>query len=221
MFGLPKQSIKDAHDDIQALCALPLTHISYYQLTLEPNTVFHRFPPSLPSDDAVWTMQHDGIDTLAEHGFNRYEVSAYARNHQQCIHNTNYWQFGDYLGIGAGAHSKLTTSEGICRSQRVRQPDSYIQAVSSNTHVINQHMVNSDSLIFEFMLNNLRLTQGFTSEHFIQSTGLNWSEVEARLCSYVDEGLMELADQHYRASSHGYEFLDELSQRFLPEQPCS
>ena len=221
MFGLPGQSVKDAHNDIQALCELPLTHISYYQLTLEPNTVFYRFPPSLPSDDTVFTIQNNGIDTLAKHGFIRYEVSAYARKHKQCMHNTNYWRFGDYLGIGAGAHSKLTSTQEIIRHQRVRQPDSYIQAVSANTHIINEHKLDKDTLIFEFMLNNLRLTQGFTPEAFTESTELDWSLVAPRIRAYIDEGLMEMVEHHYRASAHGYQFLDELTQRFLPDQTCS
>jgi len=216
MFGLPKQSINDALQDIQTLCALPLTHISYYQLTLEPNTVFHRFPPDLPDEDTTWAIQNNGIEVLAKHGFERYEVSAYAHNNLQCLHNINYWQFGDYLGIGAGAHSKLTTANGITRSQRVRQPSSYMQSVSTSSHIIQEHNIDSESLIFEFMLNNLRLTQGFKAQAFTYFTGLKWSVLEPRILAFIKDGLLEQSHDYYRATPLGYRFLDEVTQRFLP-----
>lgn len=216
MFGLPKQSINDALEDIQTLCELPLTHISYYQLTLEPNTVFHRFPPDLPDEDTNWTIHNNGIEVLAKHGFERYEVSAYAHHDLQCVHNMNYWQFGDYLGIGAGAHSKLTTANGITRSQRVRQPNSYMQTVSTNSHIIQEHNIESEALIFEFMLNNLRLTEGFKAQGFTYFTGLEWSEVEPRILAFIEDGLLEKSHGYYRATPLGYRFLDEVTQRFLP-----
>lgn len=215
MFGLPNQSIQQAQQDIQGLCQLPLSHVSYYQLTLEPNTIFYRFPPSLPSDDAIYTMHNNGIETLSQNGYQRYEVSAYARMDNYCLHNTNYWQFGDYLGIGAGAHSKLSTSEGIIRHQRSRQPESYIQSVNEDTHVIKQQLIAAEDVIFEFMLNNLRLMHGFTVSRFVQLTGLNWSTVANKIESLVEEGLLELNQSHYRATPLGYRFLDELTQRFL------
>ncbi|MCL4141069.1 UNVERIFIED_CONTAM: hypothetical protein GTU68_051383, partial [Idotea baltica] len=127
MFGLPCQSIEDALSDIQIACRQEVNHISYYQLTLEPNTVFHRYPPKLPSEDTNWEIQVKGLQVLEEADYHRYEVSAYALAGSQCIHNRNYWQYGDYLGVGAGAHSKITTKDGILRNQRTRQPDSYIQ----------------------------------------------------------------------------------------------
>ena len=216
MFGLPNQSIENAQADIDTACRQNVNHISYYQLTLEPNTVFHRFPPKLPSDDVNWEIQTSAIQTLLDSGYERYEVSAYATPNAQCIHNCNYWQYGDYLGIGAGAHSKITTSEGVLRNQRTRQPESYIKAVTNQTHVLHPHLVITDQLIFEFMLNNLRLVNGFNINTFTQTTGLPWSQIEAQILDYEGEGLMEKTSEGYRASQFGYQYLDELTQRFLP-----
>jgi putative oxygen-independent coproporphyrinogen III oxidase len=216
MFGLPNQSIEDALNDIQIACQQPVNHISYYQLTLEPNTVFHRFPPSLPSDDTNWKIQTNAMQALTDAGYSQYEVSAYAQTNSQCVHNTNYWQYGDYLGVGAGAHSKITTKDGVLRNQRTRQPDSYIQAVPNQSHVLQQHLVASDQLIFEFMLNNLRLINGFNIDTFTRTTGLRWSQVEKQVDAHIEEKLMEKTNNQYRASSFGYQYLDELTQRFLP-----
>ena len=216
MFGLPNQSIKEALTDIDTACRQPVNHISYYQLTLEPNTVFHRYPPKLPNEDINWDIQINGLQTLEDAGYQRYEVSAYAQTNAQCVHNTNYWQFGDYLGVGAGAHSKITTREGILRNQRTRQPESYIQAVSDQSHVLQQHFVTGDQLTFEFMLNNLRLVDGFTVDTFTRTTGLHWSQVESQINDQIREDLMEKTNNRYRASPHGYQYLDELIQRFLP-----
>jgi putative oxygen-independent coproporphyrinogen III oxidase len=217
MFGLPNQSIEEALTDIQTACDQPVDHISYYQLTLEPNTIFHRYPPKLPNEDTNWDIQTNGLTVLDGAGYQRYEVSAYAQTNGKCVHNTNYWQYGDYLGVGAGAHSKITTKDGIMRNQRTRQPDSYIQAVINQSHVLQQHYVTSDQLIFEFMLNNLRLVHGFTPQIFTRTTGLNWSSVEQQVNAQIEQGLMEKANRHYCASSHGYQYLDELTQRFLPD----
>lgn len=217
MFGLPTQTVHEAQEDIQALCKLPLTHISYYQLTLEPNTVFYRYPPTLPDEDTLWSIQTYGSEILSDYGYQQYEVSAYAREGMQCSHNTNYWQFGDYLGIGAGAHSKLTIDNKIIRNQRSRQPDSYIKAVRTNTHVLQEHIVDTDALIFEFMLNNLRLTKGFTTQTFLSSTGLDWTSAEPQIEKLVKDGLIDYENNHFRASKLGYRYLDELTQRFLPD----
>lgn len=217
MFGLPNQSVEDALNDIQTACTLEVNHISYYQLTLEPNTVFHRYPPRLPTEEVNWDIQTNGLQTLNDANYQRYEVSAYAQNNLLCIHNLNYWQYGDYLGIGAGAHSKITTKDGVMRHQRTRQPESYIQAVSDQAQVLKQHLVANNHLIFEFMLNNLRLVNGFKPITFCMTTGLPWSQVEKQINTQIDQGLMEIHDTHYRASQHGYQYLDELTQRFLPD----
>ncbi len=221
MFGLPEQSISEAMQDVVIACQQPVNHISYYQLTLEPNTVFHRFPPKLPDEDTSWDIQTQGIEMLSNAGYQRYEVSAYSQPHAECLHNTNYWKYGDYLGIGAGAHSKVTTKDGILRNQRTRQPTSYIQAVATNSHVLQQHFVSSDQCVFEFMLNHLRLANGFSVDNFTLSTGLAWSQIDSQVNAYVEEGLLEKVNNHYRASPLGYQFLDELTQRFLPADPCS
>lgn len=218
MFGLPSQSMEDAENDILMACRQPVNHISYYQLTLEPNTVFHRYPPTLPNEDESWEIQTNALQVLDKAGFRRYEVSAYAREESRCVHNTNYWQYGDYLGIGAGAHSKVTTQDGVLRCQRTRQPDSYIQAVSTHTHVLKQHFITGDQLIFEFMLNNLRLVDGFMPDTFVKTTGLSWNDAEKRILPQIEAGLMEKAHGCYRASTHGYQYLDELIQRFLPQK---
>ncbi|MDW3095782.1 MAG: radical SAM family heme chaperone HemW [Gammaproteobacteria bacterium] len=216
MFGLPNQTVENALADIKTACRNGVNHISYYQLTLEPNTVFHRFPPKLPSDEISWEIQTNAIQILLDSGYHRYEVSAYARANAQCIHNSNYWQYGDYLGIGAGAHSKITTNEGVLRNQRTRQPESYIQAVDNQSHILQQHQVTKDQLVFEFMLNNLRLVNGFNITTFTSTTGLRWSHIKGQIQSYIEEGLMEKTHGNYRASHFGYQFLDELTQRFLP-----
>ena len=218
MFALPKQSIDDALADINHACQLPVNHISYYQLTLEPNTLFHRFPPNLPSKDDCWTMQSNGINQLTNAGYSRYEVSAYSQNHTQCVHNVNYWRFGDYLGIGAGAHSKLSTNNGIVRFQKPRQPDSYLKAVPNNTHIIQQRRLNTHDLIFEFMLNNLRLVEGFSTQSFVDSTGLDWQLIESKISHLAHEGWLDVDHDHIKTTDMGYRFLDDLIERFLPRE---
>ena len=225
MFGLPKQSLAQALEDVTTVCSLPITHVSYYQLTIEPNTVFHRFPPTLPEEDIIYTIQSQGLDLLERHGFQRYEVSAFAQKNSQCLHNCNYWQFGDYLGIGAGAHSKITTKQGVMRQQRTRQPESYMRAVETDSHICQQHIIDNESLAFEFMLNHLRLCRGFSIEDFARATTLEWEQIESTVQALVDESLLEICHHHttttYKATTHGYQFLDEVTQRFLPQVTLS
>ena len=221
MFGLPEQTFDDAINDVKIACQQAVNHISYYQLTLEPNTIFHRFPPKLPTEDISWEIQTQGIQTLEEAGYQRYEVSAYSYQDAMCIHNTNYWRYGDYLGIGAGAHSKITTSEGVIRHQRTRQPDSYISAVDKQSHILNSHTVTSDDRVFEFMLNNLRLVKGFTIDTFSKSTGISWLNIEQKIEQFIHEGLLVKEGSNIKASTLGYQFLDELTEKFLPNPVCS
>lgn len=216
MFGLPEQTLADAIADVKTASQQLVNHISYYQLTLEPNTIFHRFPPKLPNDEISWDMQTTGIDLLADAGYQRYEVSAYAQPNSACAHNTNYWKYGDYLGIGAGAHSKITTHDGILRNRRSRQPTSYMQAVASDSHVLQQHTVTHAELIFEFMLNNLRLVDGFSAKSFTMTTGLSWSLIENQVLKYQQQGLIDQNGDRFCASELGYRFLDELTEKFLP-----
>ena len=221
MFALPEQRIEDAIADVSTACQQEVNHISYYQLTLEPNTVFYRFPPRLPSEEDSWQIQQQGMEKLNNAGFQRYEVSAFCKPDAQCVHNTNYWQYGDYLGMGAGAHSKLTLGEKITRQQRPRQPDSYIKAVNENSHVINLKTVSSDELVFEFMLHNLRLREGFTQTHFCSVTGLAFSTIEPKINRCVEEDLLMLQNDHIKATDLGYRFLDEITEKFLPDNSCS
>jgi oxygen-independent coproporphyrinogen-3 oxidase len=216
MFGLPEQSLDDALEEISIACQQPVNHISYYQLTLEPNTVFYRYPPTLPDSDQSWKMQTAAMERLQQAGYNRYEVSAFCKTDQECQHNLNYWRYGDYLGIGAGAHSKLTNKQHILRQQRPRQPESYMRAVENCEQVIHQLKVSEAESPFEFMLNHLRLVEGFTRDRFEQSTGLAWPSVTGALDSAIEDGLLVHTDTHYRASEIGYRFLDQLVERFLP-----
>ena len=221
MFALPQQTLTGAIEDMTIACRQNVTHISYYQLTLEPNTVFYRFPPPLPDQETSWQIQQHAMEQLAAAGLQRYEVSAYCQPGAHCIHNANYWQYGDYLGIGAGAHSKLTFAQGTVRQQRPRQPYSYMQAVRHNRQVVNAYTVPENELIFEFMLNNLRLLNGFTEKHFTAATGLAFSVIEAKINACVKQGLLERQDQCIKASPLGYRFLNNITEQFLPDQGSS
>ena len=217
MFGLPGQSLDDALEEVTMACQQPVNHISYYQLTLEPNTLFYRYPPALPDADQSWKIHIGAMHRLQQSGFNRYEVSAFSKPGHECQHNLNYWQYGDYLGIGAGAHSKLTNTRHIIRQQRPRQPESYMQAVNQGKQIISRHEINANETVFEFMLNHLRLISGFTRDRFEISTGLDWITVASSVGAAIENGLMKHRDPYFRASELGYRFLDQLTERFLPE----
>ena len=221
MFGLPNQTLEDAISEVQLAVQQPVQHISYYQLTLEPNTVFHRFPPPLPSTDTQWEMQLAALPILHDSGYQRYEVSAYAQHNAQCRHNMAYWQYNDYVGIGAGAHSKISLynsnqPNSVFRHQRTRQPDSYMRAVKEQKHIIKQSSVPPSEQIFEFMLNNLRLIDGFDTQKVHINTQIDWSVLEPMLVQLMDEGLIDYHANRVKASELGYRFLDQLTERFLP-----
>lgn len=221
MFGLPGQTVEAAKADIQQACTQQVSHISYYQLTLEPNTRFYRYPPEdMPDQDHSWDIQNHGIRQFAQAGYDRYEVSAFALPNQQCRHNLNYWRFGDYLGIGAGAHSKISSASTVTRNQRTRQPDSYMQAVPCKKHVLRSRTLSEDELVFEFLLNNLRLVDGFSPAAFAASTGLSEQILLNALAPALEEKLLQRQQQQIRATERGYRFLDELLQRFLPGTQC-
>ena len=217
MFGLPGQSVHEAIEDVQIACSQEIEHVSFYNLTLEPNTIFHRFPPVLPSDEECWQMQAQGVQLLEANGYQRYEVSAYAKKHQQCQHNYNYWQYGDYLGIGAGAHSKITTQQGILRFERPKQPTSYMDAVHQHLPPLRERYLDSDALVFEFMLNNLRLCKGLTPNQFSNFTGISWDSVEQRCDELIQEGLLTKHDDQLHTTVMGYRFLDTVTERFLSQ----
>jgi putative oxygen-independent coproporphyrinogen III oxidase len=220
MYALPDQSLAGALADVTSALALAPAHLSHYQLTLEPGTVFAAQPPPLPDDDLAWSMQGECQALLAAHGFEQYEVSAYARPGSQCAHNLNYWRHGDYLGIGAGAHGKLTRaieSSGlrIQRSTHLREPRRYLAGAAAGPQW-------SDVLVadtpFEFMMNALRLNAGFAQSDFTRRTGLAAEVVLPTLRQLALEGLMQTEKDHWRTTDRGRAYLNEVIQRFLPEQ---
>ncbi len=216
MFALPGQSPDQALTDLHNAIALEPTHLSHYQLTLEPNTWFYHHPPPLPDDDLAWEMQTRCQAQLEEHGYAQYEVSAYARPGRQCRHNRNYWEFGDYLGIGAGAHDKLSDAVAgrIVRRSKQRGPQDYLQATD---FVQNEQCPDQNDILFEFMLNALRLNDGFELALFEQHTGLSRDVLQAPLQQAVADGLIEQADDPIQTSMRGRQYLNDLLARFLPD----
>jgi oxygen-independent coproporphyrinogen-3 oxidase len=215
MHGLPGQSSTQAAADLRTAIALQPEHLSWYQLTIEPNTVFFKRPPTLPVEDELAAIQDAGESLLAAAGYAQYEVSAYSRAGQQCRHNLNYWQFGDYLGIGAGAHGKLTGSDGtVTRFTRRRQPDDYLAAAAAQ-RVAGTRRLCREELVGEFMLNALRLNAGFPMTLFSQRTGLADDVISARLDGLRDRGLLEVNAGRVRATGLGRRFLDSVVAEFL------
>ncbi len=218
MFGLPGQDVAAALTDLSAACTLEPSHLSWYQLTLEPNTVFHSRPPAdMPEHDVCADIQVAGQALLADRGFEQYEVSAYARDGQACRHNLNYWAFGDYLAVGAGAHGKISDAAGVWRYAKVANPLGYMQALESGQPGATSTALDPGELLFEFMLNVLRLTEGFELELFTQRTGLPAQTLLERLLRLCDRGLMEQpCTGTWRASELGKRFLNDLQAEFLP-----
>ena len=210
MYGLPNQSFDDALKDLNTAVELDVEHISWYQLTIEPNTIFAKKPPKLPDHDELADMSEAGVALLTQAVFNRYEVSAFSKPDCVCRHNTNYWEFGDYIGIGAGAHGKLSFANCVTRSRKRRQPNSYM----ANLHSIDLQ-VESAELAFEFMLNVLRLQHGVDRSLFEERTGLPWEEISDRVDSLVSERLLD--SDRLKLTPFGYEHLDDVVARFLPE----
>jgi putative oxygen-independent coproporphyrinogen III oxidase len=218
MYALPQQTLEQALNDVKIACSLQPAHISYYQLTLEPGTVFHSLPPALPDEDAAWHIQLDGQKMLAERGYAQYEVSAYAKEGAQCRHNLNYWLFGDYVGIGAGAHGKVSivTPEKILRTVKPKQPREYQAKISSAARSLGDgNYVAAADLPFEFMLNALRLNDGFSSECYDARTGLDLQDLDEKLARAQDRGLLESAASRWRPTSLGRRFLNDLQASFL------
>ncbi|MDZ7661721.1 radical SAM family heme chaperone HemW [Thiohalophilus sp.] len=216
MFALPRQSVDGALADLHNALSLEPAHLSYYQLTLEPNTWFYHHPPPLPDEDIAWQMQSRAQATLSEHGYAQYEVSAYARPGQQCRHNRNYWEFGDYLGIGAGAHDKLSdvTAGRILRRSKQRNPQDYLQA---RDFVQRQAQPNEADSVFEFMLNALRLNDGFDLDLFEAHTGLTRERLAGPLQQAREDGLIEADTAHIQTTERGKQYLNDLIERFLPD----
>ncbi len=218
MYGLPGQSVRGSSDDLHQACALQPAHISYYQLTVEPNTPFHFRPPPLPDDELSWEMQQVGRKVLARHGYDAYEVSAHAQPARQCQHNLNYWQFGDYLGIGAGAHGKVTDvgDAAVVRRHKVRNPRNYLAHAHGPGRIAGERRLSAADIAFEFLLNALRLSSGFTEQQFDERTGLRLGMLGPELDIACERGLLERAQGRLRASALGARFLNDLLELFLP-----
>jgi len=217
MYGLPEQTRQQALADIDAALALGPEHISHYQLTLEPGTVFFHRPPSLPPHDDIWDMQLDCQSKLQSQGYAQYEISGYARPDRRCRHNLNYWGFGDYLGIGAGAHGKLTdaASGRIVRTERVSHPHEYLSR-NSAARVKERRDVEGKDRVFEYMLNALRLLDGFSVSHFEARTGLPASELATVIDAARRKNLLEQVDAYrWRPTAFGFQFLNDLQAMFL------
>lgn len=219
MHGLPDQTAEEATADVRTALSLSPTHISYYQLTLEPNTLFAAKPPTLPDEDRLWDIQHHGKSLLRDAGFEQYEVSAYATAGNRCKHNINYWLFGDYLGIGAGAHSKLSFPAGnrIVRLSKHKHPTTYMDTANGSERIQQQLEVSEPDARFEFMMNALRLTHGFEVQDFLGNTGEPISVISDTLGRAESLGLLQRNIEHVTATASGARYLDTLLEMFLPE----
>ncbi|YCH21661.1 radical SAM family heme chaperone HemW [Pseudomonas sp. D1-3] len=215
MHGLPDQSLDDALGDLRIAIAQAPTHLSWYQLTVEPNTVFWNQPPVLPEDDTLWDIQEAGQTLLAEHGYAQYEVSAYAQPGRMARHNLNYWTFGDFLGIGAGAHGKLSTPQGrISRTWKTRLPKDYLDP--AKRYSAGERVLSVDELPFEFLINVLRLTDGCAAELFSQRTGLPLEQLAKARAQVEQRGMLQKDPTRLAATREGQLFLNDLLQYFLP-----
>jgi len=228
MHGLPNQSLDNALDDLKTAIALNPTHLSWYQLTIEPNTPFHSKPPKLPADETLWDIQDQGLKLLEDAGYKQYEISAYSKEGYQCQHNLNYWQFGDYLGIGCGSHGKITDIENktIYRTIKVKHPKGYLD--KDREHLDHLNTVQPDELPFEYMMNVLRLRQSFSVEHFEKVTGLNRERISSTLLDAKNKGLVENIinensnvhtdtenNNTWKVTLLGHRYLNDLLEMFL------
>ena len=216
MYGLPHQGLAQARSDLAQALALEPEHLSYYQLTLEPNTAFHAAPPTLPDPERIADLHEQGAELLARHGYRRYEVSAYARAGRRCRHNLNYWTFGDYLGIGAGAHGKRTdTAAGsVERTVRLRHPAAYLSEENRDRLVGSTRRLGRGDLVLEFAMNALRLEEGFEADLFERHTGLRLAEITGQIQSATARGLLERNGTRLRPTELGGRFLNNLINLF-------
>jgi len=213
MFGLPDQSLEQSIADIEQAIELQPQHLSCYQLTIEPNTLFHHNPPVTPNDELLWDMQEAIQKRLFEAGYKQYEVSAYSRQ-QQCKHNLNYWQFGDYLGIGAGAHAKLTNTDGsLTRLWKIKHPNNYLNKDKAFIGGIDH--IKDKQLVFEFMMNALRLTRGFSMSLFEQTTSVEAENIQKMLTKPHSLGLIDISQGHVTPTDRGKQMLDTMLQDYL------
>jgi oxygen-independent coproporphyrinogen-3 oxidase len=218
MFGLPGQDIAQALDDLQTATGFGPAHLSWYELTIEPNTWFHRHPPARAGDELLWDMQQAGHTLLAGQGYTGYEVSAFAREGRRCRHNVNYWEFGDYLGIGAGAHGKLTdaTAQTVCRSAKTRHPRAYIEATQTDRRPGSTVRLSAGDVLLEFCMNALRLEDGFSQGTFASNTGLPATAMLAACETAAADGLLETRNDRVRCTGRGRRYLNDVLQHFMP-----
>ena len=214
MHGLPQQSLQQAESDVKLAIDNGAQHISWYQLTIEPNTEFYSKPPLLPNDDRLADIQQVGTALLNANGFKQYEVSAFARNGQVSRHNMNYWQFGDYLGIGAGAHGKITLPQHnqVVRTSKTRQPDNYLARQESM--IAQQNSIEPDQMAVEFMMNGLRLKEGVPAQFFSARTGLDRANIKTQISNLQRQGLVESNPDRYSTTALGYQFLNTVLESF-------
>ena len=216
MFGLPNQTLEAAKADIETALSFKTPHLSFYNLTLEPNTYFANFPPKLPSEDEIDAIFEQNLALLEAAGYRRYEISAYAKKDQECKHNLNYWRFGDYIGIGAGAHGKISFPDKITRQVRERHPETYMQAMESKGNaLIEAREIPAKDLPFEFMLNTLRLTDGVDTVTFGERTGLPLNVVSKGLDEASKKGLLDSDPNRLKATEQGLRYLNNLQELFL------
>ncbi|MGM9453844.1 radical SAM family heme chaperone HemW [Legionella bozemanae] len=213
MHSLPKQSVAQGLEDLRTAIAHQPEHLSWYQLTIEPNTVFYKEKPPLPSEDEAWLLEEEGFALLKESGFERYEISAFAKPARQAQHNLNYWLFGDYLGIGAGAHGKITTQNGILRTRKHRQPKEYLDP--NKPFLASIETVESQDLLFEFMLNATRLEQAIPLELFSQTTGLPLNYLLPKLKKAEHKKLITLTDTYWQVTAFGRRYTNDLQALYL------
>lgn len=215
MHGLPNQTVSEALADLQQVIELGVSHISWYQLTIEPNTVFYRNTPVLPDDEILADIFEQGMQLLIDNGFMQYEVSAWTKidKFQPSCHNLNYWQFGDYLAIGAGAHGKITTADGIFRFSKSRLPKDYL----ANQSAIGWQAIAEQELPFEFMMNGLRLKDGVPKAVWQQRTGLDWQVIEPTLLDLQQRELIDLSGENVKCSEQGFLFLNQVLSEFLTD----
>ena len=216
MYGLPNQSLDAARSDMETALSFKTPHLSLYNLTLEPNTYFANFPPKLPSEDEIDAIFEQNLELLTQAGYQRYEVSAYAKNGQECKHNLNYWRFGDYIGIGAGAHGKISYPAKITRQVRERHPETYMLAIETKGNaLIESREILAKDLPFEFMLNTLRLTDGVDTNTFSERTGLPLSVISRGLHAASKKGLLDENPSKLRPTTLGLRYLNNLQEMFL------
>lgn len=217
MYALPQQTLKQAVEDINQAIALQTNHISHYQLTIEPNTLFHKAPPKLPNDDLSWEMQIACQAQLANNSYPQYEISAYANKHNQCRHNINYWQFGDYLGIGAGAHGKISNAQFqyVEREWKIKHPRDYMNKVARQQHIGGVQKLSRKDIALEFMMNTLRLNAGFAIDLFPRHCGLQLDLVDTALREAEQKGWIERDLKNIRATNKGRQYLNDLTALFM------